>query len=394
MKRALAVCTVLAVLGFGAFGIGTFSGKWETKIILLPASNLGLDYTTLTINYSDFGWTFTSISKFDSTGFVYEKLGFTGPVGPITIKGNMWFDPTAPAYEAADLTTSLDFAGVTFGLTVRHWAASYAGNFFSNSDSTKPWYPDTVPCSGTYSNGLQYIITAKVSPLSLKVRFVDCCSGTTLQDLSVTLSGLGLCCGITYDASLYFTKAGFQYVQFTAYNVIQLCCGISFDVRVRFGTSYKYVYIKPKFAGFGEACFTVYGDADFGGLTGGTWNQVGGNAIEWAGIKIYGWAIECKIADCNSLKIVTALDPAWYNDNVEDVFKQNEFEYVKLSFCGAGCCGGQYTVGLSVFFQQSGSLFGITRIGADMSIPVMSNLTVNVSFDSSVSLKVGWTFTF
>jgi len=35
MKRALAVCTVLAVLGFSAFGIGTFSGNWSATVKLL-----------------------------------------------------------------------------------------------------------------------------------------------------------------------------------------------------------------------------------------------------------------------------------------------------------------------------------------------------------------------
>jgi len=65
-----------------------------------------------------------------------------------------------------------------------------------------------------------------------------------------------------------------------------------------------------------------------------------------------------------------------------------------LGFCGPGCCGGNYSVDLSVFFDNGGGLFGISRVGADMTIPVMSNLDVKVKFATPNSLDVGWTFKF
>jgi hypothetical protein len=382
MKRALTVFSVLAVLGFSGFAMGTFSGKWDTNLHVLPG--LSLDYTKLILNYTDFGWTFTSISKFDNTGYVYQKFGASGAFGPFTVKSNMWFDPTVPAYEASDLSTTMDFAGLSLGLTARHWVNSYW-----NPDNA--WYPDTNPCPQT---GLQYILTAKVDPISIKLRFADCCTGTAFQDLLVDVTGIGLCCGISLNSELYFTKAGFNYVQFSGIN-IPLCCGVSLDIAVEFGVDYKAIYVTPKFAGLGEGCFTVYavpeisGTDEYGKATG---------TISWLGIDVEAWAIECKLGDCNYIKFVTALDPGWYNNNVEAVFDldnyPNEFEYAELGFCGAGCCGGKYTVDLSVYFQPSGSLFGITRLGANMSIPVMSNFTVKVAFDSTPTLDVGWVFTF
>jgi len=405
MKRALALFSVLAVLGFSAFGIGTFSGKWETSMNFLPS--FSLSYTKLTINYTDFGWTFSSISKFDGTGYVYQKFGATGAFGPFTVKGNMWFDPVGLAYMASDLSTTMDFAGLSLGLTARHWSGGY---WTCGSPSDYPygpddaWYPDKNPCcSDNYQTGLQYILTAKVDPISIKLRFMDCCTGTAFQDLKVNLKGIGLCCGISLNSELYFTKAGFRYVKFSGIN-IPLCCGVSLDIAVKFETTTKTVSVTPKFAGFGDACFTVYAEP-----TGDYTMPV----INWTGIEIKAWAIKCTLGDCSYIKFVTAADAGWYNSNVESVFTTNvtcdsttcalnEYEYIELGFCGAGCCGGQYTVGLSVFFGSGANagLFDITRLAGNMSIPIMANLSANVSFSvyakcaCSPSLSLGWVFTF
>ncbi|MBC7097500.1 hypothetical protein H5T52_00005, partial [Candidatus Bipolaricaulota bacterium] len=84
----------------------------------------------------------------------------------------------------------------------------------------------------------------------------------------------------------------------------------------------------------------------------------------------------------------------WYNDNVEDVFEEAEFEYIELGFCGPGCCGGQWSSTFAAYFQESGGLFGITRFTGEVTVPVMSNFSFTVSFASTPELSVGWTFTF
>lgn len=372
MKRALAV--LLAFVGFSAFGIGTFSGKWEATVQLLPS--VGLTKNVLTINYTDFGWTFTGELKFTSAGFDSAKFGVSGALGPFSLKGNMWFNAVTPAYLASDLATSFDLAGLSLGLTVRHWTPD-------NGRWNYEWYPDTDPCAGQTGEGfLQYILTAKVDPISIKLRFADCCTGAAFQDLLVKVTGIGLCCGISLNAEFSFTKAGFNYLKLSGIE-IPLCCGVSLTASVKFKTDAKEVTTGLEFAGFADACFTVYADA-----------LKEGNA--WVGIDIYGWKIKCSLGDCSYFEVLTALNV----DKVEEIldnpylFLGDEFEYMKLGFCGAGCCGGQYSVGISVFFQESGSLFGITRIAADMSIPIMSNLTAKVSFSSAPTLSIGWVFTF
>jgi len=397
MKRALALCTVLAVLGFSAFGIGTFSGKWDFS--LCPMDSPMIKTNTLTINYTDFGWTFTGALDLYNMKF---KATAKGAFGPFSLTGNMYFTVDPADYDKADLTTSLDFAGLSLSLKVEHWSA----------DDT----PSTV-CQDVDEGALCYTITAKVEPISLRVRFLDCCTGTEFLDLKVNLSDLELCCGITYDVEFFFNKEGFEYVSFTLENFIDLCCGISLDAYVEFGTEYKYVSLTPKFAGI-EACFAVYGAVDYeGGEQGGDAEEPGDLVI--LGLVIDGWKIRCELGDCSFIEIMTALspenfyiDPAgkiWQRPTSTEISVYNltplfnygcgEFEYIKLGLCGPGCCGGTYTVDLSVFFGSGGALFDITRFAASMKVPVMANFSLNISYSTdlcvgSQSFCIGWTFSF
>jgi len=384
MKRALAVFSVLAVLGFSAFGIGTFSGKWDATILLIGTGAPKITANTLTLNYTDFGWTFTGVlSLTGATGTPGDVFKFSakGAFGPLSITGNEWFDYTNAAWMGGDLASSLDFAGVSVGLGVRHWDKDYAGYFFSATDSTKPWYPDTDPCQ-TYSYGMMYILTASVAPIDLTVRFVDCCTGIVFYDAVIDVSDIGLCCGISLDAELAFTKEGFDYLDISGIE-IPLCCGVSLTAGVEFTTSGKALSTGLKFAGFGDACFTVYADAIGNTTT---------NPTQWLGIAIHGYKIKCSLGDCNYVEFGTALDATGKS---KLGLTAPEFEYMKLNFCGAGCCGGQYNVAISIYFVESGGkLFGIEKLGATMSIPVMSNFTAKVSFSTAPSLSVGWTFTF
>jgi len=372
MKRALAVFSVLAVLGFSAFGIGTFSGKWEATIQLLPTPTQ-LTANKLTLNYTDFGWTFTGVLSLLGAPTDTFDISAKGAFGPFSINGTMKFDFT-PAYKGAKLVTSLDFAGLGLSFEAYHGAA----------------YVTDVGCQ-TPAQSLKYVLKGKVDPISVTLTFRDCCTGTEFYSAKITLKGLGLCCGISLDAELYFTKAdGFKYLSFSGIE-IPLCCGVSLTAGVTFTTSGKQLTTGLKWGGVADTCFTVYGDA-IGGKDG---EIVTENPTEWLGIEIYGWKIRCSLGDCNYVEFLTALEPD--ADVFSGIFapNSNEFEYMKLGFCGAGCCGGKYTVDLSVYFNNGGGLFGISRLGANMSIPVMSNFTVNVSFSApDTALSVGWVFTF
>jgi len=345
----------------GTYAVSNQTVTIPDKTITIPGWSqtiekmLDVSFTTsLTLNYTIAGWTFTSVSTFEDAGFTAQEFSIAGSVGPVAVEGSMEFDPSVPSYTESSLKASVTFAGVETSLTVDHTPAL-----------------------------MTYTLEASADPFSAKLVFEDPCTGIKFKSTTITLSGLGLCCGITYDVEFAFTKAGFDYVSFTAKNLFPICCGISFDLSVKFTTDYKEVSIKPVLAKIADTCFTLYADLD--------WSN---NAI--GALEIYGWKVKCELAECNYIEFLTALDVAKVEEILDaDVFKGDEFQYAKLGFCGPGCCGGSYTVDLAIYFDNGGGLFGISRFGADLAIPVMSNFTFKAGFSTlEPTLTFGWTFTF
>jgi hypothetical protein len=242
--------------------------------------------------------------------------------------------------------------------------------------------PEDVEAVFLFPEYMAYTLTVDVDPLSAEVIFDDVSTGIQFREATISLSDLGLCCGVTYDLEAKFTKCrGFEYAKFSIDNLFELCCGISFGGTVEFGADYKKVTVTPSWEGI-EGCVTVYGDLDWEGHSLSGWN-------------LYGWKIGCEFSDCNVLTIVTALDSAWYNANVEDVFEEGEFEYVKFHSCGSACCGGDWSLDLQTFFQHGGSLFGISRTAVSATVPVMDNLSFTVELEvPDVELSLGWNFAF
>ncbi|RLB22192.1 MAG: hypothetical protein DRG71_07375, partial [Deltaproteobacteria bacterium] len=114
------------------------------------------------------------------------------------------------------------------------------------------------------------------------------------------------------------------------------------------------------------------------------------------GLRVDGWKIRCDLAECNYIEIVSFLSPDKAPDyGYKGVFEEDEFEYAKFGFCGPGCCGGNYKVDVAIYFDNGGGLFGVSRLGANLEIPVMSNFTARASFSTMEPvLGFGWTFKF
>ena len=414
MKRALVVVVALCTLGFAGFSQIAIKGKWDATVRLLPS--IGLT-SSLSLTFTVAGFDITSTTGFGAVGITSQAFSLKGAFGPFSLSGKMRFDPLVPKYEVSQLAASFDFAGIGLGLTVNHWMNDEWDPVYFGYPSGTP-----NPC-GTQSpplGNLQYILTAKVDPWSVRVRFLDCCTGTAFQDLLVTTK-FPLCCGITLDSEFSFTKDGFGYLKLSGINV-PLCCGVSMDVEITFTEAAKSVTITPKFAGIAEACFTVWGGPI------GDWNYP---EISWGGIEIYGFKISCTIADCNYLEIVNAFKVAKVNPYLPaaDRFKYDtavgplctdgpsvavqERELLKLGFCGPGCCGGKYEVAVRFFFGdvisdfgppvvEVARLFDITRLVFTVKIPIMTNFSVSISgtmyswpaATPCNSLYFGWEFTF
>jgi len=384
MKRALAIAVALCTLGFAGFSQIAIKGSWTASLCYqTPSFNLS---STLGLTYTVAGFDITSTTVFGASGITAQGFSIRGAFGPFSISGKMRFDPAAVTYEVAQLVTSFDFGGVGIGLTVNHWLdGEWDAGYFGTTGAD--------PCPAAPGRGnLQYIFTASIAPWSVRVRYLDCSAGTAFQDLLVTGS-FDLCCGIKLSSSLSFTKAGFGSLVLSGLN-IPLCCGVSFDVSITYTTTAKSVSVTPKFAGLGEACFTVWG-----GPVSGTTTNI------WQGIRIDGYRIYCKLGDCNYLDYVHAFWPI--QTTIPSAIRAKLggtceiYEYLEMGFCGAGCCGGRYEVSLRLAWGRVGAgLFGLTQFVGSAKIPIMTNFTLNLDFSMPMgtcgtpNFCFGWTFTF
>ena len=292
-------------------------------------------------------------------------------------------------FDAATDTVILTFGADTY---LWYYIAEYgaANGWDLGEDITYDIGIGDVLALFVFPSMMSYTFTAELAPLELEVVFVDYCSGIQFSHAKVLLTGLGLCCGVTYDAEIGFTKAGFQYLSFTGINV-PLCCGILFDVGIRYGVDYKNLTVTP---GIVEGCLTVWGSPQVAGVS------------TWTGISLDGFQIRCTLVDCNYLEYVHAFRPTATSipKGIRSKFLAacNENEYLELGFCGPGCCGDTYDLTLRVMWSTTpmGGLFGVTRMVGSAKIPIMSDFTLNLNFVAPVAscatprFAIGWTFTF
>ncbi|HPD06535.1 MAG TPA: hypothetical protein PLC08_01475 [Candidatus Bipolaricaulis sp.] len=364
MKRALAIAVALCTLGIAGFS--QITGSWSADLCLD-----GTITSDLKLCYNVSGLDICSVSGFGATGWATQKFTLAGGFGPFSLSGSMTFSPSDVSYTKSDVTTKFDFAGIALSLKVEHWATQQGF------------------CDGGPAN-LRYTLTGTVAPITLKLTFIDCCTGTEFYSLLATMK-MPLCCGIVLDAEFSFLKTGFEYLSFSGIRV-PICCGIYVDLGVKFTVDTKLVTAEWGFEGLDVGgCFEVYAapviDKTDDFLT---------------GLAVAGFKISCEFSECNSVEFVTFLDPEAADDYDYDFLTAcGEFEYIGLTFCGAACCGGQYNGSLQIYFGANGGLFDVTRILAEFSIPLMQNFTLDITTNipaatcaGTATTCFGFTFTF
>ncbi len=370
----LGLCVLLlaGLVGIGGPGLG---GSWEGKLYLFPDPYLARMKLTLTYDLN--GWFLTSSSLFTiEDDYVEQLFSAQGEFGPFSVAAGLMFYPQDWIYGPYGLSwldASIEVSGIGLTLSVDHFNYPYG-------------FPDGEwPCA-TQDMYMLYSAGVSFPPFSLQLEFDDCCTGTAFKSLTVGLSKVSLCCGAVVDAELSFVKAGgFDYLELTFVDLLQLCCGISLDFAVTWTVDSKVVDLKPKLEGLGEGCLTVY--ADLLGVPG----YIGG-------LELYGWKLRCSLGECTYVEFLHALNVGKVEEIEGDIFWDYEFEYLKFGVCGLGCCGGQYRLRGTFYFDNLGGLFGMSRVVLDVGIPLMANFTVKAALISWVAgeswFEVGWTSNF
>ena len=386
VRRALFALLLFSGLAFGQ----TLSGSWSTKISLLPPP-VALSSTEFELFGTVAGWKVGGRAEFFGTdGWVWQTLMAQGEFRSISSEWTLLFGPLAPAFLYALGKTTFAYSGLDLTL----WSAMVGPNVppyvFTGGPSGGTvlelgYNLEGVRVSGELGFGARkqdftlvytgvgtYTKTFPVDPFP---------GGFEFRYLKLSAEDVPFCCGISLDLGFSFTKEGFDEFSATVKS-IPICCGISFDASVTFTTTGKRVAIEPKWEGI-TGCFTVYGDVNF--------QEPGA----FQGIEVYGFKVRCELAECNYLEILTAFDPAKVEEMLgEEIFQNDEFEYVKLGFCGPGCCGGKWQLDLSAYFKHSGgALFGLNRFLVKFSFPITASFLGGLEFGSS-GCALKWYFSF
>jgi len=242
------------------------------------------------------------------------------------------------------------------------------------------------PCCGVTGTGPLMNFRGQLAwdPLVLTADFADCCTGIQFRKLEVGLSGLSLCCGLSYDVDFTFSKChGFEGLAFSISGLDLLCCDISLDLAVEFTVDSKTISVSPSWEGI-TGCFELYGDVDWDGF----------NTLE--GLEIWGWGISCYIEPI-SLTIITALNPDEVENVVDISFYTDEWEYLGLEYVGPACCGGDLSFTAELWFGDDGLLFSIQRTKYYLELPLANAISVFVKAQWDFSdpdpldyLDVGW----
>ncbi|MFN3346760.1 MAG: DUF11 domain-containing protein, partial [Candidatus Bipolaricaulaceae bacterium] len=347
-------------------GIG---GTSQGKISLLPA--ISLESWRIEVRPRlQFGfnrWDMRTLLAFVGEEWREAQVHITGAWDKVRFGGGLLFNPGGPSYRSAYAMLSFPWDDLRLGLRITHY----------------PRY-GTPPAPA-----LLYHLTLSLPNQGLTVRFEEK-GALTLKDVTFSLLGLEICCELTAQGSLVWTKEGLSHLRLSVINIPLGCCGFDADIHLTFDVAGKTVEFAPRWSPYCDACLTIYGDV--------LWDS---EQRAFRGLALYGYKIRCCFGpSCcppgpgGSLELMTAFDPS----RVPGGFREGEFEYVKVGFCGPACCGGTYRLDLTIYFGSPAGLFGLSRLLVQAAFPLGFGLSIEPKVELPVSgnpsLSVSWNWRF
>jgi len=342
MKRALVLSlAVLFGLGVAAFA-QTLSGEWDTTVSIVPTPvSIGLD-STLTVTYALSGWTFTSYSELDETGWQDQTFDVGGALGAFTLGSFLDLDP-AGAFDEWEVTAGVSIAGVTFGLD---W------------DLTDDL---AVTLSGSGTAGL---VTVGADIYFGDPAVDGCDLNWTGIDITVDFP---FCCA-DVAGTISFDCDGFQSACFDVDGIaLPNFPWLTLGAELCFELQTKTLVLSPTFD-FGDiACFDVYFDVASEG------NLIIGD------IEITGIGLECTIGGVD----FTGVSYWGTGDKPSILYGTDYWEGYQITTTDDGCCG-PFSFDISVFFDHAGNLFDIAEFDANMEIQLATQFSFSMGIDITV----------
>lgn len=355
MKRALVLSlAVLFGLGVAAFA-QTLSGEWDTTVSIQPTPVEISLTSTLEVTYALSGWSFTSYSELDETGWLDQTFDVSGALGAFTLGSFLDLDP-AGLFDEWIVTAGVSIAGVTFGLD---W------------DLAAPGYNSDIPAGGlavTLSgSGTAGLVTIGVDVYFGDVTTAACDLDWTGVDITVDFP---FCCA-DVESTISFTCDGFVEACFDVDGIaIPNLPWITIGAELCFELQTKTLTLTPTF-NFGEiACFSLYIDQDYTG------NLLFGD------IHIDGIGLDCTIGGVEFIGVS-------YWGDVADKYKpsilayQPYWEAYQIKTTDDGCCG-PFSFDVTVYFDHAGFLFDVAEFDANMEIQIATQFSFSMGIDIEV----------
>lgn len=387
------VILLLLLFSLATFG-QEFGGSWSAQMDLLP--DIGFNTVVLTLDYSLSGWSFSSTSEFFDNGlWAWQHFNTSGMIGPFQLDSTVLFGPMAAAFLYTSNVAKFAAFGVDFTLHTVMIGPNIPGYVFTGGPSGGAIIQLERQFGGVAFSSITgmgarlqdfsliYVGTG-LHTLIFPIDPFPGGFGFTYQEFSVT--GLSFCPTRIFDVSIRFSAAqGFDYMRVSATNVITLFDAVELDAELTYRTESKELNITPRWVGM-EACFTFFGDV-------GSVNNVIGS------LELHGFKLAYEYAESAEIEILAAFDVAAVEAIVGNVFQGDENCYVSLAVQRPGCCPETTdTLGLTVFFQETGSLFGLSRVVVYANTFLGEHLEFNIEMEAPVTgsprISLGWTVSF
>jgi hypothetical protein len=391
MRKALVLSFALILgLGFAAFAQGELHGEWWTQITIDPtATDIAtfIDFATeITVEYSVGGWTFTSWSSFDDSGWAEQLFSAGGAFGAFTLDSELRFAPLGGQFIHWDTSASFTFGAVDIGMEfvlvpsdvlLEITAAATTGlvdiDFILDlgdvtqsycGDPWYVWYAGDGFCDFDF-NGIY-----------IDVEFPFCCA-----DIHMDLD---------------FTCSGFQKVCFTTKGItVPNLPWLGIDAKVCFQTDSKKITLYPSIDFGVDVCFEIYMS-----LLDTSDNPIGYyfnnlKTTKIGGFSVDGIALSCEIGGV-SFEGVSYWGPGFvdwgeyycgnpymYKPGIlgDYLADATTWEAYRISTTEDACCG-PFDFDLTFFFDSgSGYLFDVSAVDTEFSYELGENFTVELGFE-------------
>jgi len=317
--------------------------------------------SVLTVDYSVSGWSFTSVTTLDETGWLGQSFDVTGALGAFVLGSTLVFDPASVLFESWEVTSGVAIVGVTFDATF----ALVPGDTMLEIVAGGKAGLVTVTIDMTF--GSAYLDDDGVWQADDEVCDFD------WAGVDITVAFPFSCANITSKIS--FDCDGFNYVNFVVKGIaIPNLPWVKLNATLKFTVLEKTLVFTPVFNFGATACFDLYiAQEKSGNLTLGDFYFDGiGLKAAFGGVEFYGLSF-------------------WGTHATKPLILGDYWEMYQIKTTDDGCCG-PFGFTVQVFFEKGGlQLFDVAEIAASMEIQIATQFTFSTGIAIDLSMDPAFT---